>query len=158
MLKFVIDLFKSKKTYDFYLAGGMRGYKNQNKPMFMLVAKLLRQNGYTIWNPVESEATLSTATFADCMVLDLTTIIESCKGIILLPGWRKSLGANIEATVSFAIGNKSYEVMLDKDEMTIELLDIDLSKYRLPYEEDDTNCFDPHLCELDSFQKKSNIE
>ncbi len=144
--------FAKNMVYDFYLAGGMRGYKDLNRPMFMLAAKILRKNGFTVWNPAESEDTSSLSSFADCMVLDLTAIISSCKGIILLPGWRDSLGANVEAFVSFVVGNQAYEIILDVNEKELELVPLALSQYRLPYQEGETRQFDPHQCGLNSFE------
>lgn len=151
LTKLLHDGSSRKIMYDFYLAGGMRGYKDQNRPMFTKVTRLLRQKGHTVWSPAESEGTVALKSFADCMSLDLNAIINSCKGIALLPGWRDSLGANIEAIVSFSIGNRACEVIFDEDEIAIELSPIDLSGYSLPYKDVETRSFNPHECGLNSF-------
>ncbi len=136
--------------YDFYLAGGMRGYKDLNKPMFNLAAKLLRQEGYTVWSPSEHKSYLQLS-FAQCMTVDLNAVINKCREIALLPGWRNSLGANMEVFSAFACGKSGVEILLPGIIGSIELIDIDLSNYRLPYQTGITKKFDPHKCKLDSF-------
>ena len=153
MFEFLKNLWKSEKTYDFYLAGGMRGYKDLNKPMFTLVAHLLREKGYTVWSPSEHDSYLKLS-FAQCMTADLNAVVHLCKGIVLLPGWRDSLGANMEAFSAFACCKNSVEVILNDNHTDIELTHIDLSGYRLPYKIGDSRQFDPHKCEIDSFNEK----
>lgn len=144
--------WKNKLKYDFYLAGCMRGYKDLNKPMFTLVARLLREKGLTVWNPAENDGHPS-VTFAECMISDLNAIINDCRGIALLPGWNQSLGANVEAFVAFVVGNKTVEVIVNKNKTDFYLLPIDLSKYSLPYDTGKGRQFNPHKCALDSFQQ-----
>jgi len=144
MFKFL----RSNKTYDFYLAGGMRGYPDLNKPMFTKVARLLRQKGFTIWNPSEHGSYLELS-YAECMKRDLNAVINECRGIALLPGWRDSIGANAEAFVAYVCNKYIVEVRfiyhtLPTGSTKIALVDIDLSDYRLPYNKDATQSFNPH--------------
>ena len=143
-------LWKKRKTYDFYLGGGMRGYKDLNTPMFLLVAHLLRKKGYTVWNPAERNSYLRSS-FAQCMTHDLNAVINECRNIALLPGWKESLGANMESFCAFSCGKSAIEIVMNEDKTDFELVPFDLSGYRLPYQDGETVQFDPHKCSLDSF-------
>ena len=146
-------MFGKKNTYDFYIAGPMRGYPNLNKDMFAMVAKLFRQYGFTVWSPSEHESYLKLS-FAQCMTVDLNAIVNDCRKIALLPGWRKSLGANMEMFCAFATGKEAVEVILNEDKINgIELVPLVHGDYRLPYQCGETNPFNPHKCELDSFKE-----
>ncbi|KKN98842.1 hypothetical protein LCGC14_0140830 [marine sediment metagenome] len=139
-----------KKKYDFYLAGKMRGCPNLNKDMFTLVARLLREKGFTVWSPSEHDSYLKLS-FAQCMTADLNAIINKCRKIALLPNWRDSQGANVEALCAFATGKESVEVVLNTDNTDIELMPFDLNVYHYPYREGKVSSFNPHKCELHSF-------
>ncbi len=145
-------MFGKKKTYDFYLAGGMRGYPNLNKAMFTLVAGMLRAEGFTVWSPSEQDSYLKRS-FAQCMILDLNAIINDCRKIALLPGWRESLGANVEMFCAFATGKEAVEVRLSKDETEMYLAPMVHGDYVLPYKDGVTRSFNPHNCSLDSFEE-----
>ncbi len=141
--------WKKKKTYDFYLAGGMRGYPNLNKDMFTRVAQGLRSLGFTVWSPSEQDSYLKSS-FAQCMTLDLNQVINQCRKIAFLPGWRKSLGANMEAFCAFACQKESFEVVVGKPS-SMDLVPIDLINYLLPYQTgQDRRKFDPHSCSVEA--------
>lgn len=141
--------FWKKKKYDFYLAGGMRGYPNLNKDMFTHVARGLRSLGFTVWSPAEHASYLKLS-FAECMTVDLNKVINDCRKIAFLPRWRESLGANMEAFVAFACGKDSFEVTIGKPS-SLDLIPVDLSSYLLPYQMGhDRRKFDPHKCSVDA--------
>lgn len=149
------------RRYDFYVCGGMRGYPDLNYPLFNEVADLMIKQGLLPYNPAAYDGGISLGeseiTFAFCMLRDLNAIINLCDGIALLPGWRKSLGANIEAFTAFACGKRIVEVTIvgnseSKPGKLLVLKDIDLSKYQLPYGVGATRQFDPHKCDLDKFE------
>jgi len=141
---------KKNKRYDFYLGGPMRGYPELNKKMFTLVVYVLRSKGFSVWSPSEYDSYLKLS-FGQCMTADLNAVINKCRKIALLPGWRSSLGANTEAFSAFACGKEAVEVVLNEDKTDIDLAPIILSQYRLPYQIGNTRWFDPHACDLDSF-------
>lgn len=141
---------KKKTPFDFYIGGPMRGCPDLNKKTFSFVAYLLRYKGFTAWNPSEHNSYIDLS-FAECMIADLTAIISSCRKIVLLPGWRNSLGANIEAFVAFACGKEAVEIVIDEDKTDFEFIPVDLTDYQLPYKEGASQPFDPHSCSLDSF-------
>jgi len=126
-----IELSRPIKQFDFYLAGGMRGHENKNKDMFLKVATLLREQGHTVFNP--GEVNDDGMTFEECMRIDLNAVINRCKNIAFLPGWRESLGANTEALVAAVCGKKAYQVRLIKKDTQVKLREISLAKRTLPY-------------------------
>ncbi len=122
---------KRRLQFDFYLAGGMRGYKNKNKDMFLKVATLLRNQGHTVFNP--GEINDDGMTFEECMRVDLNAVINRCGGIAFLPGWRDSLGANTEALAAAVCGKVAYQTRLVKKGTQVSLKKISLVKKTLPY-------------------------
>lgn len=146
-------MFGRKKIYDFYLAGPMRHYPALNQPMFTLVAGLLRERGFTVWSPSEHDD-YRTLSLAQCMTADLNAVINQCHKIALLPDWRESFGANVEAFTAFACGKGAMEIILNSSETKwglgwptyIELISFDLSKYHLPYQNGEIHQFNPHKC------------
>ena len=141
--------WKKKKMYDFYVAGPMRGYPNLNKEMFTRVAESLRDMGLTVWSPAEQPSYLKLS-FAECMTLDLNQVINQCRKIAFLPGWRESLGANMEAFGAFACKKEALQVVIDKS-TSLDLVPLDLSNYLLPYQTgQDRRKFDPHSCSVEA--------
>jgi len=156
MFRRIIGKIVGKRVdYDFYVGGPMRGYKDLNKPMFSFVAHMLRLKGFKIWSPAEHESYIKLS-FAQCMNVDLNFVINSCRQVALLPGWRDSLGANMEVFSAFACGKQIFEVMFNENKTDFDLVPFDASMYRLPYKTGVSRQFDPHVCEIDSFQEKPN--
>ena len=122
---------REEKQFDFYLAGPMRNYKDKNKVMFFTVATMLRDQGYTIFNPAEVND--EGMTFEECMTVDLDAVINRCKGIAFLPGWRDSLGANTEALAAMVCGKEAYQTRFIKKGTKLSLKRIGLVKKTLPY-------------------------
>ncbi len=144
-----------EEKFDFYLAGGMRGYQDLNHPQFILVTKLLRAKGYKVWSPQEHE-TYVKSSFAECMNRDLNAVINKCDRIALLPEWRKSLGANVEAFSAFVCGKPAVQIHLIGDNLA-DLMDVNLSKYHLPYNRGERYKFDPHKCAVDAPEPESLV-
>lgn len=145
---------KNKMKYDFYLAGKMRGCKDLNKPLFISVAQRLRAQEFTVWSPAEQKSYLQSS-FAECMTLDLNAVINECRKIAFLPGWRKSLGANGEAFSAFLCGKEAVEVVFGNTVVNgiedMDLKPVDLSNYHLPYS-GEQHQFNPHDCSVDADQ------
>jgi hypothetical protein len=132
----------------------MRGIPEFNKPMFNLVSYLLRLKGYTVRNPAEKDEFLY-PTFKECMKVDLNAVINQCYEMVLLPDWRKSLGANIEMFVAFACDKRAVEIILNDDKTDFDLIPVNLNKYCLPYQDGETHSFNPHHCDFSSFTPNS---
>ena len=77
-----------------YIAGPMTGIEELNFPAFHAMAEKLRAAGYEVENPAEINPD-PTADWADCMRADLVAL-DTCDGIVMLPGWENSPGAQIE--------------------------------------------------------------
>lgn len=109
-----------------YIAGPMRGFPNYNFFIFNLIDNVLTANGYEVYNParLDREAgepwtdpakpdwadetyPLTTQDVRRILRRD-TDIIHSLRGedgdaVIMLPGWRKSVGANLEFSLGRAL-------------------------------------------------------
>lgn len=107
-----------KRQYDFYLAGPMRGYPDGNKDRFIAAADQIRAMGCSVWNPAEQNDTGHSFSF--CIKKDLDAIMHQCRAIALLPGWRNSLGANIETFCAYASA-KQIALIIERPDGKIHL-------------------------------------
>lgn len=78
----------------YYIAGPMTGYPDLNFPAFHAMAAKLRAAGHDAINPAEINPDPK-ADWTDCMFADLKAL-TNCDAIVMLPGWEKSPGAQIE--------------------------------------------------------------
>lgn len=101
-----------------YVAGPMRGYDQFNFPAFDRAAAVLRAAGHEAISPAEMdrEAGLDETanTSEDFDVKDALRrdfeVILSADGIVMLPGWEDSTGANAERFVAETTGRAVYEL------------------------------------------------
>lgn len=96
-----------------YVAGPMTGYTDLNFPAFHAAAAVLRAAGHHVENPAEINADPK-ADWTACMFKDLEAL-TTCDAILLLDGWQKSPGAQIERL--WAI-RTSKEVMYETESVT----------------------------------------
>lgn len=103
-----------------YIAGPMSGYEDFNFPAFDEAAEQLTAAGYDVINPAEEDRKLgidpsmpqslfTEQDYHEAMKRDIPLVL-SVDGVALLPGWRRSRGANIEHDVCRAIGNPAMMV------------------------------------------------
>lgn len=127
-----------------YLAGPMSGIPYFNFPEFQRVAKLLRQARWDVVSPaeldeqdsVEKAGQSTTGQMSDAahswghyLSRDVRIIAdEGIEGIVLLPGWVKSRGARLEASVGLLMGPKFkfYQYIDDVVEMKREQVALNL--------------------------------
>jgi hypothetical protein len=109
-----------------YLAGPMSGIPQYNYPEFHRIAKELRDAGYTVISPAESdgpelqkEALASTdglvggampvdarnvkvggESWGQIMARDVQLIFEKCDGVVVMKNWGKSRGARLEVFIA----------------------------------------------------------
>ena len=86
----------------FYVSGPMSGYPEHNASQFKLTAKMLRERGYEVCNPIEFDETPGIA-WSDYLRKDIRALMD-CKGVITLPGWQESRGASLEVHIAHALG------------------------------------------------------
>lgn len=112
-----------------YLAGPMSGIPQFNFPEFYRVAALLRAGGWNVVSPAElddhetSLAALSSKdgtpqdahrSWGDFLARDVKLIAdEGIEGIVFLPGWEKSRGARLEASVGLLCNAKFFYYISD---------------------------------------------
>lgn len=107
-----------------YIAGPMTGLPDLNFPAFNRAAAILRAAGYEAINPAEINPDGATP-WQECMFRDLKEL-DTCDGILMLHGWKKSPGAHIERLWAKRTGKAifaptmlgSIEAMLMNEELT----------------------------------------
>jgi hypothetical protein len=85
----------------------MTGIEGLNFPAFNAEAARLRALGFTVINPAEVNPDPTTP-WADCMFRDLQELTH-CDGIVMLPGWEKSPGAQIERLWALRTGKTAHD-------------------------------------------------
>lgn len=85
-----------------YLAGPMTGLPDNNYPAFNDAADKLRAMGYAVENPAENPEP-DCKSWAGYMRLALRQLVY-CDAVVLLPGWIKSRGANVEYYIARILG------------------------------------------------------
>ena len=93
--------------HSLYLAGPMSGYSQHNFPLFNRVAAQLRKQGFEVFNPAENFDGDVRRPRAYYMQLDIPALIAS-QAVVVLPGWRKSRGANLEVWLALDMGIPLY--------------------------------------------------
>lgn len=87
-----------------YLSGGMTGIKDNNFPLFNMVAAELRSYGHDVLNPAELDANEDlTKEWSFYLRRDIKHLMD-CDDIAMLPGWEKSRGAKLEKYIAEALG------------------------------------------------------
>lgn len=93
-----------------YVSGPMSGIEDLNFPLFNRVTAALRDRGYTVINPVETEGN-TPCSWLRCIAKDLVSFDEyKVTAICLLPGWWKSYGAWIEVVAGIKGGYRICSV------------------------------------------------
>lgn len=101
-----------------YLAGPMAGYPLNNAQAFFRAAHLLKAKGYTVINPLQLDLLAGMDITQDLNEEERHTVLRRdirvlthCSRIILLPGWRESQGACMEAMIAANIGLEMLELI-----------------------------------------------
>jgi len=105
----------------------MTGYKDFNYPAFDLAAEVLRAFGFTVFNPTECFQGNTTLPKEVYMKEELKAVLEASV-VIVLRGWERSAGAQLEVEVAKACGIPYYEYdeFLDKMEENLKRFIVDL--------------------------------
>ena len=91
-----------------YIAGPMRGKPLYNFPAFDAAAAHFRERGWEVINPAEmdrergfkEDLDIPSADFLRNAILSDLVAITGCTGIVMLPGWEMSQGANVELALA----------------------------------------------------------
>lgn len=84
-----------EKRTNLYLSGPMTGKPDFNHPLFNMIARVLRKQGYGVFNPAELPGSGSGADWISLMRMCLLKL-PTTDGLVMLPGWLTSRGALIE--------------------------------------------------------------
>lgn len=100
-----------------YIAGPMTGIKELNYPAFNQVAKELRANNHTVYNPAEiippapdfAKSLGKRGLWIWYMKKAIGKMLKA-DAVILLPNWKTSAGAMIEKWLAEALDYEVYEL------------------------------------------------
>jgi hypothetical protein len=95
-----VDPFARKKRI--YISGPMTGLPGLNFPAFNTEAARLQALGYDVVNPVNINPDPATP-WNECMRKDLKALLD-CDILVLLEGWQKSTGAQLEMHLAHRVG------------------------------------------------------
>lgn len=84
-----------------YCAGPMSGIPEYNFPAFHAETARLRAMGYEVVNPAEINP--YPGPWKECMRRDIAELV-ACDALVLLPGWERSKGAQLEYSIATALG------------------------------------------------------
>jgi hypothetical protein len=90
-----------------YIAGPMTGFPELNFPAFHAATAEWRAKGWHVENPAEINADPKKG-WNECMRADIPRLV-TCDAIYLLPGWKLSRGARIEAHIARELGMAVHE-------------------------------------------------
>lgn len=83
-----------------YLSGPITGMPEKNHPLFMEVAGKLREMGHRVYNPREFTWTEAAFPKRKAFAEYCAFICNEADTIVLLPGWRHSLGCSAEVALA----------------------------------------------------------
>lgn len=83
-----------------YISGPMTGYDNYNRPAFFEAEKMLKSQGYEVFNPAKNPDGLTYSQYLD---IDMA-MVRCSNAIYCLPGCDKSKGAQAEIAYAKSLG------------------------------------------------------
>jgi len=92
-----------RRTSRIYLSGPMTGIPDYNFPAFNQAANMLRDLGHSVFNPAD-RGTQPNKTYEQVLREDILILLGGAEGVVTLPGWESSKGAQLEVTVAKALG------------------------------------------------------
>ena len=91
--------YRNGDRFHIYLSGPMTGLPDYNRPAFNEVAKELRAQGKSVFNPADIGPKENIMPRAWYMRKDLEGLMSS-DSIYVLPGWDTSEGARLEVAIA----------------------------------------------------------
>lgn len=95
--------------YHYYLSGPMTGYPNFNFDAFDKAAARLQRAGYQVYNPAEAFNRRQDLPWTQYMDHDYNMILQS-GAVMVLEGWRSSLGSVLEVAFAVSRGMPVHEL------------------------------------------------
>lgn len=88
-----------------YIAGGMSGVPERNRPAFQKYTAELRAEGHTVFSPDELGESdfFSGRPERDALAKEMWWICQEAEAIAMIPGWETSPGANAEHRLATAL-------------------------------------------------------
>ena len=90
-----------------YVSGPMSGMPDFNRPMFHEISAHLRSSGFDAVSPPELYAGTD---WHEAMRADLLALPQ-CHHIVLLPGWKQSVGAGVELSIALMLEIQAHEAI-----------------------------------------------
>lgn len=91
----------------YYISGPMRGYPEDNFPMFNQCAEELRNKGLAVENPADHFGGKRGLPRYKYLAADVLALLK-CDVIVLMPGWLHSEGACLEAQIALDTHKPSF--------------------------------------------------
>lgn len=126
-----------------YIAGPMRGIPYGNFPAFDKAAKIARDNGLSVISPAEMDRAEGFDPVMDELTPEIlrriiqrdTNAIQTLNpergdGLLLLPGWARSVGCQAEVPLALWLGLKFKEIFPDAAEYELFLCEISPEEIR----------------------------
>lgn len=111
----------------YYLSGPMSGIEGNNFPCFERVTRALRCAGLRIVSPHEQ----ALRPYQDSLRHDLHLITREVNALILLPGWMRSRGAQLEVHTACMLELPVYLLVShDEQYQRFDLIDINTAERR----------------------------
>lgn len=89
-----------------YISGPMTGIKDYNYPAFNAIAAQLREAGYKVANPAENSPPPCNS-WQGYMRIAIKQMMD-CDAVIMIDGWEKSKGANVEFELAVKVGIPTF--------------------------------------------------
>ena len=99
-------------TRTIYISGPISGLPDGNRPAFAEMAATLRSKGWEVVNPHDLFAADVEESWEGYMRKDLAALL-TCTHLVMLPGWERSRGAQLEKLVADAVGIQTLVLPLD---------------------------------------------
>ncbi len=114
-----------------YLAGPMCGIAEHNFPLFNRVAATLRDRGHEVFNPAENDDGGVRRPRGFYMRLDVAALLRA-EAIVVLPGWQRSRGANLEVWLAIDLGLPIFACEIANGDASLTRMS-DVGEFHLPF-------------------------
>jgi hypothetical protein len=122
--------------YDEILVSGFAELRTGQEELFNTAAGRLRDQGYDVFNPAENVGGDTSRPRSFYMRIDIPALLN-CDELVLLPGWRRSRGANLETWLALHLDMPVFEYRTVGDTVSLHPLQ-DSDPPTLPFDDHQT--------------------